>query len=162
MENMANIDIKYYKLEDILDVYNSDGGRLFSLDSEADEKEYFDINDDFDIKPNEKDQRTIDFIKRQQEVVKIVKKHFNYKCQICGDTFLMDNGNYYCEAHHLVPLSLNGRQRPDNVIILCAKHHRMFHYAKESAKIEWEVTSSENRNIYIDGKKYSVQFLLSV
>ena len=79
---MANIDIKYYKLEDILDVYNSDGDRLFSLDTEADKKEYFDINDDFDIKPNEKDQRTIDFIKRQQEVVKKVKKHFNYKEQI--------------------------------------------------------------------------------
>ncbi len=159
---MENTDIKYYKLEDILPICIFDGEKVVLVDKEADVKECSDISDDFDVKPNEKDQKTIEFVKRQQEVVKRVKKHFGYKCQICGETFLMDNGNYYCEAHHLVPLSLNGNQSPDNVIILCAKHHRMFHYAKEAANIKWEDTSSENRNIYIDGKKYSVQFLPSV
>ncbi len=159
---MGHIDIKCYKLEDILPIYRFDGEKVVLSDRTTDEKEHIDIHDDFAVRPNEKDRKTIDFILRQQEIVKRVKKHFEYKCQICGATFLMDNGNYYCEAHHLIPLSLNGSQRSDNVIILCPNHHRMFHYAKESAKIKWEDTAIGRRAVYIDGKKYSVEFLVSV
>ena len=28
----------------------------------------------------------------------------------------MDNGSYYCEAHHLIPISEDGSQGPENVI----------------------------------------------
>lgn len=55
------------------------------------------------------------------------------KCQIsdCGFTFPKgkegERGTY-CEAHHLQSLSNNGKDIPQNIVILCANHHRMFHY----------------------------------
>ncbi len=65
--------------------------------------------------------------------------------------------NHYCEAHHLVPLSLNGGQEAENVIILCANHHRMFHYANNY--IKWENVSESERLIKIDEKEYRVKYV---
>lgn len=48
---------------------------------------------------------------------------------------MKDDGSYYCEAHHIIPISENGTQVPENVIVLCANHHRMFHYAKNRVHV---------------------------
>lgn len=33
------------------------------------------------------------------------------------------------ETHHLQQLGQGGADNPDNIVVLCANHHRMFHYA---------------------------------
>ena len=34
-----------------------------------------------------------------------MKKFFGHKCQLFKGSFPIDNGNYYCEAHHIKELS---------------------------------------------------------
>lgn len=64
-----------------------------------------------------------------------IKQTRGRKCQICQYSFIMDNGNEYCEAHHIQYLSENGSQSPENVILLCPNHHRMFHYAHDAVLV---------------------------
>jgi predicted restriction endonuclease len=91
-------------------------------------------------------------LKRYQKIVKMLKNKYNHKCQLCGYSFHMDNGDYYCEAHHIKELAKGGSQDPNNVIILCSNHHRQFHYAKDRITIS-ELTDGE-KIIEIDGQKY--------
>ncbi len=164
---MVNTDIKIYKLEKFLRIIElSDSTKSkesVNKDNfgELEKKQLAEtqrlILEDFDVEPNVKSEKTIEYIKRQQKIIRQLKNHFNYKCQICGDSFPMDNGSYYCEAHHLVPLSLNGGQESENVIILCATHHRMFHYA--SNYIKWGNVSESERIIKIDEKEYRVKYV---
>ena len=81
--------------------------------------------------PNETQEMLIRRIKRYKKIVDTLKVRYEGRCQIegCNFTFKKQNGVYYAEAHHLLPLSKGGTQDEHNVVILCANHHRMFHYA---------------------------------
>jgi predicted restriction endonuclease len=64
-----------------------------------------------------------------------VKDHFNDECQVCkaqgvieNSSFIKENGSRYSEAHHVIPLSENGTDFTDNIMCLCATHHRQMHY----------------------------------
>ena len=65
-----------------------------------------------------------------------VKRLVGRKCQISeamGFTpysFQKKNGDNYCEAHHLVPVSSgkDGTLHPSNVICVSAERHRQLHY----------------------------------
>ena len=74
-----------------------------------------------------------EMMRRNHSIVRKMKKKRDYTCQICGENrFLMDNGDYYCEAHHINHIGQGGSQTDEsNIIILCANHHRKFHYAKK-------------------------------
>lgn len=77
-------------------------------------------------------ERRVRRLKRCYGLVRSLKKRYGYTCQIgsCRFTFRMGNGGWYCEAAHIKPLS--GRKRgldlPDNILILCANHHKMLDY----------------------------------
>ncbi len=59
------------------------------------------------------------------------------RCEYCGQLgFLKPNGEPYLEAHHLLALSENGPDTPENVVALCATHHREAHYGLEREKLE--------------------------
>ena len=103
-------------------------------------------------------ERKIVLVKRDLQIVRRLKKRYNCKCQICGNNFLMDNGQYYCEAHHIVPVADDGDQTPENVLILCANHHRMFHYAADSITIGAIVRGQ--REIRIGENTYTVRYKL--
>jgi len=47
------------------------------------------------------------------------KKRAGYRCQVC-------NSPDRLEAHHRTYERL-GHERPDDITVLCAKHHRQFH-----------------------------------
>lgn len=151
---------KTYELEEELSLYMNKNGILHELNKENfelsnensgedfeslielinDEEEIDmqikkDFLDDIDAGENESIEEGIKKIKRYQKIVNILKRKYEYKCQLCEYTFQMDNGNYYCEAHHIKMLSKDGTQNPNNVIILCANHHRMFHYASNMITI---------------------------
>lgn len=65
-----------------------------------------------------------------------VKAAYHYRCQICvalgcdERTFRKRDGNAYVETHHVDPVSHGaaGALRPENVLVVCAPHHRELHY----------------------------------
>ena len=62
------------------------------------------------------------------------------RCEYCDQLgFLKSNGEHYLEAHHLLALCEDGPDTPDNVVALCATHHREAHYGRDRAKLETAV-----------------------
>ncbi len=155
---MVNTNIKVLDIEKHLPLY-VDGVLQQKEISEAEEKfisNLMDEDQDTSFYENISVERKLQLIKRNLQIVRELKEKYNGKCQICGQTFLMDTGEYYCEAHHIIPLTENGNQSPDNVIILCANHHRMFHYAKNRIIIG-ELTDKK-RIIQIGEDTFTVKF----
>ncbi len=165
---------KTYELGEVLELYLNKNGSLILLEKKENEAaentgsiKSYDIDildmqiekdflDDFDVPKNETVIERNNRIKRYKKIVKLLKLKYEYKCQICNYSFLMNNGNNYCEAHHIKMLSKDGKQSPENVIILCANHHRMFHYASERIIIGDLVNGK--RTIKIGGKDFDVLF----
>lgn len=60
---------------------------------------------------------------------RIVKELYSYKCQVCGWTTCSPllKSRWYCEAHHVRPLSkrYNGPDHTSNILALCPTHHCM-------------------------------------
>jgi 5-methylcytosine-specific restriction protein A len=76
-------------------------------------------------------------IKRDNKVRAYVLKRANGKCEYCNDQgFLMENGRFYLEAHHIIALSGSGCDMVDNVIALCPNHHRQAHFGKDPESLE--------------------------
>ena len=90
-----------------------------------------DLVEDFPEIDNESEEIVVCRIKRYRKIVESLKVRYHNRCQICGFTFEKANGSGYSEAHHIVRLADNGSQDERNVVILCANHHRMLHYARQ-------------------------------
>jgi predicted HNH restriction endonuclease len=78
----------------------------------------------------EKVRHTYMAIKRRKTMVKDMKEYKGNKCQMCGFTFKKPDGSYYTEAAHVVAISdlKPGVDSPENILILCANHHKMLDY----------------------------------
>ncbi len=82
---------------------------------------------------------------------KQVKKARGYRCQICEAlgkepiSFMKSTGKPYAEAHHVHPVSLMlaGSLSEENIMVLCANHHRQAHYGrfaiKEHREHDWQI-----------------------
>lgn len=156
---MENTDIRIYELEEYLPIYKiaDETEKASSDEVEGIEllelKKYFSEDMEPEMLKNITEEKLVRLVKRYRSIVNKKKKECGCRCQICGLTFQMDNGNYYCEAHHLIPISEDGSQGPENVIILCANHHRVFHYAKNNINIREE---NGEKIISIDGVCYRI------
>ncbi|QNK41579.1 HNH endonuclease [Caproicibacter fermentans] len=115
-----------------------------------------DMDEDIDVPENETVEQKNTRVKRYQKLVNQLKRIYGHKCQLCGHSFQMDNGNEYCEAHHIKELSKNGSQDPRNVIIVCSNHHRMFHYARNSIIIGDPINGE--RVIKIGEEEFKIPF----
>jgi 5-methylcytosine-specific restriction protein A len=63
-------------------------------------------------------------------------------CEHCGAPgFELPDGRRYLEAHHIIAMSNDGPDRVDNVIALCAHHHREAHYGRDAEKLEASFTA---------------------
>lgn len=83
---------------------------------------------------------------RDTEMVRNLKKEYDYKCQICGKTITLPNGKKYVEGHHLKKLG-GVHLGPDvrgNIIILCPYHHAEFDYGVIG------INSSTKKIVHID------------
>lgn len=90
--------------------------------------------------------------------VKAARRH---KCQLCEaagshpHAFLKRDGSPYAEAHHVQPVSklIPGSLGVQNIMVLCANHHRQAHYGSfdvvEETQNEWVLS--------VDGKKLTVE-----
>lgn len=162
---MKKKTIRFYDLEDILPIkvikreISSPSSREEGTDGDVKSlcKMFCEDFHDETMLKNITEEKLVKMIKRYQRIVNILKPLYGSRCQICGETFLMDNGKMYCEAHHIVPISEDGVQTPENVIILCANHHRMFHYAK--GKISIGEMKGNKRIICIGDTKYEVEYI---
>lgn len=69
--------------------------------------------------------------RRNQRAVRALKDLYGGRCQITGETetFRKKDGNWYAEAHHLIPLGDGGADNPQNMIVVSPLIHRMLHYA---------------------------------
>ena len=155
-ESMSREIINTYQLEQILPKIIA-----YKEDNYYDKTniDYFlekDLLEDLQILDNERKEITRNVIIRYQKLVERIKQTRGRKCQICQYSFIMDNGNEYCEAHHIQYLSENGSQNSDNVVLLCPNHHRMFHYAHDSVLVGDLVDGK--RKVLIDNVEYLIDF----
>lgn len=82
---------------------------------------------------------------RDSEVVKSVKRRAaNGCCELCGEKgFKTASGNFYLEAHHVIPLNCGGADDVRNVVAICADDHRQAHFGEDRHvirdKLIWDV-----------------------
>ncbi len=69
-------------------------------------------------------------ILRDTALARDLKRLNRNRCQICGTTLTLNNGESYSEAHHIRPLGSphNGADTADNIIILCPNCHVLCDY----------------------------------
>jgi hypothetical protein len=89
-----------------------------------------------------------------------IKKQENYECKICKAlglnpfSFTKRNGIPYIEIHHVIPVSegVQGTLGPQNLITVCANHHRQLHYGNI------ELIEKDTKFIFlIDGKQVEIK-----
>lgn len=75
--------------------------------------------------------------RRDDAVRQYVLKRAAGRCEYCGEQgFELPDGSRYLEAHHVISLADKGPDRIDNVIGLCAHHHREAHYGRDAERLE--------------------------
>jgi hypothetical protein len=91
---------------------------------------------------------------RRQIVKERVLAERGRSCQLCGFTFRTTQGNDYAEAHHVIPVSEQKLDNPDNILVLCANHHRQMHYAA----VEWPDGPKRPPVVLINGDRYPIRW----
>lgn len=90
-----------------------------------------------------------------------IKKLNGYRCQVCEAlgqnplSFKKRNGEFYIEAHHVIPVSLLkiGSLSFTNLITVCANHHRQIHYGDVEL-----IQQTETGFVFkIDGSQVSIR-----
>ncbi|MBV2182028.1 MAG: HNH endonuclease, partial [Castellaniella sp.] len=75
--------------------------------------------------------------RRDDAVRKHVLERAQGHCMHCGTPgFELPDGTRYLEAHHIIALANDGPDTVDNVIALCAHHHREAHYGRNAEALE--------------------------
>lgn len=54
-----------------------------------------------------------------------LKTKYKDRCQICHTTYRISRG-FFCDTHHIKPLSAGGMDVSANILVLCPNHHRLF------------------------------------
>jgi len=86
--------------------------------------------------PTRSSRMTVQF-SRNSQVRAFVLKRAKGCCEYCGKRgFPIGAGKYYVETHHILALSKQGPDTPQNVIALCANHHRETHFGKNASTLE--------------------------
>lgn len=95
--------------------------------------------------------------KRNNRLVRNLKQLYNGHCQITGKqyTFVKQNGEYYSEVHHLIPLGENGSDSYANAIVVSPLIHRMLHYADVS-DIDLSLIRDNKLTITINNENYEI------
>lgn len=81
----------------------------------------------------------------------LLKKVYEGKCQICGFTFRMRNGEPYFEVHHIDP---DAGHQPQNLLVLCANCHAQMEHARVDVNRNeqgWVIA------VIINGRHYPVR-----
>jgi len=74
------------------------------------------------------------------------------RCQLCQFTFRKKNGLLYAECHHVIPVHEGGPDEADNLLVVCANHHRQLHFAH----VEFPEGESRAPVVTIEGRPMNV------
>ena len=76
--------------------------------------------------------------KRNQFLAELAKRQANGVCQLCGNSldYCDSAGRPYLEAHHIVPLAVDGADAITNMTALCPNCHRKMHIVGDRNDIE--------------------------
>jgi|CXWL01.1.fsa_nt_gi hypothetical protein len=81
--------------------------------------------------------RVTEVFKRDPRVRAFVVRRAAGCCEYCrGPGFVMRDGKHYVETHHIIALAQQGPDSPENVIALCANHHRQAHFGSDADVLE--------------------------
>lgn len=99
---------------------------------------------------------------KKRKQIAIIKSFYTKrkveKCDCCGkETFKLNNGNFYLEYHHLVPLSKEGTDHVLNIFGICPMCHRKFHFSEDKLRKQLYLDLNQNDTL---GKIDSEQFSL--
>ena len=92
---------------------------------------------DPDATPNKIDV-IVQIWRRNRLIIADRKRKMGNKCEIVGcnyQPFEKSSGDYYSEAHHIIPIGRPGSENPNNITILCPNHHREIHYGKHREEL---------------------------
>ena len=88
--------------------------------------------------------------KRHNYLMVQIKKYRDYKCQFCSKKIPKSNGDYYIEACHIKAKSRGGKDRLDNILILCPNCHKLFDF---NDRVD-EKMKNDTYSVILNGKKY--------
>lgn len=64
-----------------------------------------------------------------QSIISSLKIFYQYKCQICEQSFRPKYDVDLVEAHHIEEFIKSQNNDPDNLLVICPNHHRIIHMA---------------------------------
>ncbi|OQP66334.1 hypothetical protein A3860_12585 [Niastella vici] len=69
-------------------------------------------------------------LRKDREIVTLLKKAANYKCQFpaCHSEIKTKAGMNYVEVAHVLPVNKGGQSVLGNLLVLCPNHHKEFDY----------------------------------
>jgi hypothetical protein len=108
------------------------------------------LDDEHAVSSPERYEALTTLMERDEEVVSLIKKLRGPQCQICGATFQTKTGSFYAEVDHLATLSKGGLDISQNMLVLCAHHHRQFHFGDEQILKHTE----QELEVSLDGTRY--------
>lgn len=93
-------------------------------------------------------------LKRNPALPILVKRKFNYRCQICGTMIPTKGGEPYIEVAHIIPLAAGGPDKSDNMATLCPNHHKEF----DLGETKFGEKTNEWWQIWMNEKEYKLIF----
>lgn len=85
-----------------------------------------------EIRPQGKRKVESEVYQRSPEVRRQVLERARGKCELCkAEGFRTPDDRLYLETHHVVPLSEDGADSPQNVVAVCPNDHRKAHFGRE-------------------------------
>jgi predicted transcriptional regulator len=110
-------------------------------------------------------------IVRNKKMVMLLKKLYEYHCQICGDNkpqiprIQKNDGTFYCEVHHITPLGtaeaesdIETLDHYSNALCLCSYHHSFVHYYKGGFP---ELVLDKNQFYLVSGQGEKLPILMN-
>ncbi|NRA67516.1 MAG: HNH endonuclease [Pseudobacteriovorax sp.] len=91
-------------------------------------------------------------LNRSKKVREIALLRSKGHCECCGEKgFETEDGRLFLETHHIEPLSEGGDDSSENVIALCANHHRQAHYGKDKGEFRKLLVKALRKKLLLCG-----------
>lgn len=94
--------------------------------------------------------------KRDNKTIAQIKILRDFKCQICSTTIIKKDGSKYVEAAHIKPKHQQGRETPDNIILLCPNHHKEF----DLGQLEIQLHNTKEICFLLNGQRHKLKLSL--
>jgi len=119
----------------------------------------------FLIEPEKKVQEIDKILRKDRQMVDLLKKLMDYNCQFpnCNSNIPTKKGLNYVEVAHIKPVFKGGKSIIGNLIVLCPNHHKEFDLgelviSEQNKKVISGILNERNFKIKLDDN-YSYDLL---